>query len=435
MEIEQLYSRFLQCEGITTDTRNCVPGFMFFALKGERFNGNEYVAQALEKGCLYAVTDEPWRFDGTDSRILPVNSVLAALQQMALFHRHRLNVPVIGITGTNGKTTTKELVTAVLSKRYNVLATKGNLNNSIGVPLTVLGLKPEHQLAVIEMGASHPGDIAELTAVCDPDFGIITNVGMAHLQGFGSYQGVLNTKGELYGHLRGKNGVVFLNRSLGYLVEMAAGMNSIEYGHGDAGFVNGRVLDCNPMLRFVWNRKDGVPHTVQMRMTGAYNVDNALAAVAAGLYFNVPEDDISEALASYIPDNNRSQIIDTANNRLVVDAYNANPTSMGAALDNFKAMDSDCRMLILGDMRELGEYSAGQHRMILQRLESEGYDNVVLVGPEFRKAAIGDIPSGWHFFENSDVLARWLQDNRPEGMTILVKGSNSIRLTGIIEFL
>lgn len=438
METEDLYNRFLECSGVTTDSRTCAPGLMFFALKGERFNGNDYVLQALEKGCLYAVSDEPDRNGFDDSRILAVDDVLKALQRMALMHRRKLGTPVIGITGTNGKTTTKELVTAVLSRSFRVLATQGNLNNSIGVPLTVLQMRPEHEIAVIEMGASHPGDIEELVGVCDPDYGLITNVGMAHLLGFGSFEGVKKTKGELYDHIRSKNGSIFLNSDNGHLCQMAGDIDSIRYSQSGGTYVSGGVVECNPLLKIWWRCGNGPRHEVQMKMTGSYNADNALAAATVGCRFGVPEELISEALADYTPRNNRSQITDTpSGNRLVVDAYNANPTSMSAAIDNFNMISAARKMLILGDMRELGEHSAEEHRRIVRRILDSGYSDVCLTGTEFASAvaAIGDAPAGWHCFEDVTQLGEWLSANRPAGRTILIKGSNSIGLIKVVELL
>lgn len=435
MEIEDLYKRFLESDGITTDSRKCSPGLMFVALKGERFNGNDYILQALEMGCRYAVTDEPQRAEFNDSRILGVQDCLQALQKMALLHRRAIGLPVIGITGTNGKTTTKELVAAVLSKSYNILYTQGNLNNSIGVPLTVLQIRKEHQLAVIEMGASHPGDISELVNVCDPDFGIITNVGMAHLQGFGSFEGVKKTKGELYDYIRARNGLIFINRDNPHLTEMASGLRCVNYGQTGNGYINGHIGGCNPMLSFSWDKEGGPAHNVQMKMTGSYNLDNALAAIAVGCHFNVPEDRISEALAEYTPSNNRSQITQTERNRLVVDAYNANPTSMNAALDNFALMTAERKALILGDMRELGEYSQDEHKRIIGKIREAGYTFTALVGQEFAKATEGHTADNRYCFEDVSKLREWLIQNRPSGLTILVKGSNSIGLTKIIDVL
>lgn len=413
---------------MTTDSRRCGPGLMFFALKGERFDGNEFVRTALEQGCSYAVMDDAARADAADSRMILVDNVLDTLQQLAAFHRRQLGTPVIGITGTNGKTTTKELTAAVMSSTFNILYTQGNLNNSIGVPLTVLGFRPEHDYAIVEMGASHPGDIDELVRVSQPDCGLITNVGKAHLLGFGSFEGVKKTKGELYDWLRSHGGFAFLNRDNAHLVEMSAGLPVLEYGRpGSEGLlVEGEVLECNPYVKFRWRREKGPWHTVQTSLIGAYNVDNALAAITVGMHFGVKEDDASRAISDFRPQNNRSQLTVTGSNSLVVDAYNANPTSMMAALENFSMMKADAKMLILGDMRELGEASGLEHRKIVEAIREFGFDDVWLVGDEFAKAAAG-MP--YRLFENVDMVNEELKLNKVEGKTILIKGSNSIGLT------
>ena len=431
MTVEEIYSKFQKCTGVTTDSRKCGPGLMFFALKGERFDGNEFVRGALEQGCPYAVMDNPDLYDVQDPRMILVDNVLDSLQQVAALHRRTLGTPVIGITGTNGKTTTKELTNAVMSTTYNVLCTQGNLNNSIGVPLTVLGLKPEHEYAIIEMGASHPGDIKELVLVSQPDYGLITNVGKAHLLGFGSFEGVKRTKGELYDWLRDHNGIVFVNRDNEHLQQMCQGLPLVEYGKPgqDGLLVEGEVLECNPFVKFRWRSAKGDWHTVQTNLIGAYNVDNALAAITIGLKFGVTEQDASDAVAGYKPQNNRSQLTETGRNRLVVDAYNANPTSMAAAIENFSMMKAQDKMLILGDMRELGEVSADEHRRIVGMLREKGFDCVWLVGSEF-KAVAGD--SGFRLFADVDEVNRALETEKVSGKTILIKGSNSIGLTKTI---
>ena len=431
MTVEEIYGLYQKCTGVTTDSRKCGPGLMFFALKGERFDGNQFVRGALEQGCPYAVMDNPDIFDPTDSRMILVDNVLSTLQQVAALHRRTLGTPVIGITGTNGKTTTKELTNAVMSTTYNVLCTQGNLNNSIGVPLTVLGLKAEHEYAIVEMGASHPGDIKELVNVSQPDFGLITNVGKAHLLGFGSFEGVKRTKGELYDWLREHNGTAFVNRDNEHLQQMCQGLSLIEYGKPgqDGLLVEGEVLECNPFVKFRWLSAKGDWHTVQTNLIGAYNVDNALAAITIGLKFGVTEQDASDAVAGYKPQNNRSQLTETGRNRLVVDAYNANPTSMAAAIENFSMMKSHDKMLILGDMRELGEVSADEHRRIVGMLREKGFDCVWLVGSEF-KAVAGD--SGFRLFADVDEVNKALESEKVTGKTILIKGSNSIGLTKTI---
>ena len=431
MTVQEIYDKLHNCTGVTTDSRKCGPGLMFFALKGERFDGNEFVRGALEQGCPYAVMDNKEFFDSQDPRMILVDNVLATLQQVAALHRRTLGTPVIGITGTNGKTTTKELTNAVMSTTYKVLCTQGNLNNSIGVPLTVMGLKPEHEYAIIEMGASHPGDIKELVEVSQPDFGLITNVGKAHLLGFGSFEGVKRTKGELYDWLREHNGMAFVNRDNEHLQQMCKGLPLTEYGKpGQEGLlVEGEVLECNPFVKFRWRRGGGDWHTVQTNLIGAYNVDNALAAITIGLKFGVKEQDASDAVANYMPQNNRSQLTETGRNHLVVDAYNANPTSMAAALENFSMIKAQDKMLILGDMRELGDVSQDEHRRIVEEIRKYGFTQVWLVGSEFAGAA-GD--SGFRLFPDVEAVNSALKSEPVNGKTILIKGSNSIGLTKTI---
>lgn len=431
MQVKEIYSKFGECSGVTTDSRKCGPGLMFFALKGERFDGNEFVRGALEQGCPYAVMDNKDLYDAADGRMILVDNVLATMQQVAAFHRRQLGTLVIGITGTNGKTTTKELTNAVMSTTYNILCTQGNLNNSIGVPLTVFGLKPEHEYAIVEMGASHPGDIKELVEISQPDYGLITNVGKAHLLGFGSFEGVMRTKGELYDWLREHNGTAFVNSDNEHLQQMASGLPLIEYGKpGQIGLlVEGEVLECNPFVKFRWRSGKGEWHIVQTNLIGAYNVDNALAAITIGLKFGVKEQDASDAVAGYKPQNNRSQLTETGRNHLVVDAYNANPTSMTAAIENFSMMKADDKMLILGDMRELGEVSQAEHRNIVDLLKEKGFTKVWLVGCEFKKVAQG---SGFRLFEDVESVNEALKIEPLSGYSILIKGSNSIGLTKII---
>ena len=431
MTVEQIYNRFKECTGVTTDSRKCGPGLMFFALKGERFDGNEFVHGALEQGCPYAVMDNAALYDAADERMILVDNVLITMQQVAAYHRRQLGTPVIGITGTNGKTTTKELTNAVMSTTYNVLCTQGNLNNSIGVPLTVFGLKPEHEYAIVEMGASHPGDIKELVEVSQPDYGLITNVGKAHLLGFGSFEGVKRTKGELYDWLREHGGTAFVNRDNEHLQQMCMGLPLVEYGKPgqDGLLVEGEVLECNPFVKFRWRSGKGDWHIVQTSLIGAYNVDNALAAITVGLKFGVSEADASAAVAGYKPQNNRSQLTETGRNHLVVDAYNANPTSMAAALENFSMIKADNKMLILGDMRELGEVSQAEHKRVVEDLQKYGFTDVWLVGEEFAQAAAG---SGFRLFPDVEAVNNILQSESINGKTILIKGSNSIGLTKTI---
>lgn len=432
MDITALYHLFLRCQGVTTDSRNCPAGSLFIALKGDKFNGNAFAANALASGCAYAVVDEDLPEAQADDRYIRVDNCLLALQQLARHHRRQLGTRLLAITGTNGKTTTKELIATVLSQRFNVLYTQGNLNNHIGVPLTLLRLQPAHQLAVIEMGASHPGDIRELVEIAEPDFGIITNVGKAHLEGFGSFEGVIRTKGELFDYLRGKGrATVFVHDDNPYLKTMAEGLEQMLYGSREGLYVSGHATGCSPYLSLEWQAAgtNGL-HSVQTQLIGGYNLPNALAAVAIGHYFGVPAADIDKALAGYAPQNNRSQLKKTAHNTLIIDAYNANPTSMMAALSNFKAMKATHKMLILGDMRELGKDSAAEHRKIVDFLKECGFDDVILVGSEF--AGTG---SPYATYPDVQALIEKLKAGQPAGKTILIKGSNGIKLSSIVEYL
>ncbi len=417
--MSELYSRFLECGVITTDSRECPEGSIFFALKGETFNGNQYAQAALDKGCAYAVIDEPQYAAEGDSRFFVVPDVLTALQQLANEHRRALNTPIIGVTGTNGKTTTKELIATVLAKKYNVLYTQGNFNNHIGVPKTLLRLNKEHDIAVIEMGANHPGEIKTLVNIVEPDYGLITNVGKAHLEGFGSFEGVIKTKGELYDFLRQKaDSKVFIDSDNEYLMGISDGLNLIPY-------VKGEVIACDPYLRFKWQGGEVSTHLI-----GAYNIKNMLAAATVGLHFGVTQEQINEALEGYVPSNNRSQLTVTEHNRLIVDTYNANPTSMMAALQNFVLMAVEPKMAILGDMGELGSISHEEHQKIVRYLQDNHISNVWLVGKEFSK-----IESPYRKFANVAAVKEALATERPEGQYILIKGSNSNRLFELPELL
>lgn len=427
MEIAELYKCFMECGKVTTDSRNCPEGSMFIALKGETFNGNAFAAQALKQGCRYAVIDESeYAGEGT----ILVDNCLQALQQLANYHRRQLKTPVIGITGTNGKTTTKELISTVLSRKFNTLYTEGNFNNHIGVPLTLLRLTKEHEMAVVEMGANHPGEIKTLVHIAEPDYGIITNVGKAHLQGFGSFEGVIRTKGELYDFLRDKGGAtIFIQNENPYLNGIAEGLTCVRYGQTAGLYVSGELISCSPFLSFRWTA-EGVSHEVNTHLIGSYNLDNMLAAAAIGRYFGVSDDDISSALASYLPHNNRSQLKETADNKLIVDAYNANPTSMMAALKNFRQVEAPHKMVILGDMKELGEASREEHQKVVDYLKECGFDRVVLVGPEFAAAT-----HSYQTFQHVDEVLADIRMHKPQGYYILIKGSNSMKLSQLPECL
>lgn len=429
MEISTLYTCFKECGKVTTDTRNCPKDSMFIALKGETFNGNAFAREALAKGCRYAVVDEKEYADAEN--ILLVDDCLKALQALAREHRRKMGTRIIGITGTNGKTTTKELIATVLQKRYKVLYTQGNLNNHIGVPLTLLNLTDEHELAVVEMGANHPGEIRTLVNIAEPDCGLITNVGKAHLEGFGSFEGVVKTKSELYDYLRSKkNAFIFLDKDNKVLCQASAGLKTVEYGmENEALPVSGKLHACAPFLAFEWKHA-GINHNVQTHLIGSYNIKNALAAIAIGRYFDVPAEAICEALEDYVPSNNRSQLTETADNHLIVDAYNANPTSMMAALENFRLMEVLHKMVVLGDMKELGEGSTEEHRKIAAYLQTCGFERIILVGTEF-----GKVKGSFEHYLDVEALKQIFAQNKPKGKFILIKGSNSMKLSLLKDIL
>ena len=432
MDITTLYQIFLSCTGVTTDSRNCPKGSLFIALKGDTFNGNAFASKALEAGSAYAVVDEAAYAPAGDIHYILVDNCLHTLQQLANYHRRQLGTRIIGITGTNGKTTTKELISAVLSQKYNILYTLGNLNNPIGVPLTLLRLKAEHELGVVEMGASHPGDIKELVEIAEPDYGIITNVGKAHLEGFGSFEGVVRTKGELYDYLRRQsNSTIFLHQDNPHLTEIAWGLNPITYGEADNLYVNGHVTGNSPYLAFEWKAgKEGERHEVHTRLIGEYNFPNALAAITIGRFFGVEPEKIDKALNEYEPHNNRSQLKKTTNNTLIIDAYNANPTSMLASISNFHNMQASQKMLILGDMRELGKDSPKEHQKIVDYLEECGFKDVALVGELFAETR-----HTYPTYPDAPALIAELRKNKPCGKTILIKGSNGIKLNTVTDYL
>lgn len=450
MEIQELYRIFRKCGSVTTDSRAIKGGELFFALKGENFDGNEYAVKALEAGAAYAVVNasseaaghcSEYQDDAGKSRLIAVEDTLAALQALARHHRENVlgegkHLTVIGITGTNGKTTTKELIRAVLSANYNVLATEGNLNNDIGVPLTLLKLTPETQLAVVEMGASHPDDIAKLVKVSEPDYGIITNVGKAHLQGFGSFEGVQKAKGALYDHVNEFGKAVFVNEDDGVLrgmISQREGLSIIPYGLDTDGNEILETTAENPYLRL----KLASGKVVNTHLVGSYNAANVLAAICIGEYFEVSEEDAVAKIEEFVPSNSRSQMVKTERNTLIVDAYNANPSSMNAALKNFEAMTASHKVVMLGDMRELGETSVQEHGVVLQIVLKMNLEKIFLVGSEFKKAieqaGANDARLSW--FQTSDELAANLSAQVLAGCTILVKGSRGIQMEKVLPTL
>lgn len=427
--IETLYKLYQKHPFVTTDSRNTPEGSLFFALKGESFNGNRFAAQSLEAGCSYAIVDEQEAV--INDRCLLVENVLRTLQALARYHRKMCNIPVIGITGTNGKTTTKELMAAILSKKYTLLYTQGNLNNHIGVPLTLLRLTPEHQMAVIEMGANHPGEIRELAEIADPDYGLITNVGMAHLEGFGSFEGVLKTKGELYDYIRAKKGRIFINCENPYLESIARDIEHVPYATKPGYPVWGEVLNCSPFLKLRWHLDYSDSHyDATTNLIGSYNLENALAAICVGHYFGIQATDTAEALEAYVPSNNRSQLKNTEQNVLIIDAYNANPTSMAAAIHNFEQYKAPHKAVILGSMKELGAVSQEEHKRLAFHIAEHNFDRVFLIGEEFRQAN-----SDYPLFSDADSFIDYLKELPLQGYTILIKGSRGNHLESIVPFL
>ena len=449
MTIPEIYKLFNSCNGVTTDTRTLKGGEMFFALKGENFDGNEYALKALEAGAAYAVVNTSAEVASVDDqRLIKVEDTLKALQELARWHRSMTFVggrplPVVALTGTNGKTTTKELVRQVLSAKYNVTATEGNLNNSIGVPLTLLKISPATEIAVVEMGASHPGDIKELVDIALPNFGLITNVGKAHLLGFGSFEGVKATKGELYDYLRRTSDKVFLNVDNPHLCQMASERNlqsdperpySLVLPYG-LSLMGAEVLPSDaehPFLRI--KLQDRIVNT---NLVGSYNADNVMAAIAVGQHFGVSLEDAITAVEAYVPSNNRSQMTRTEKNTLIVDAYNANPTSMEAALNNFASVVAECKVAMLGDMLELGDESVAEHVQVVRKAISASLDSVMFVGGEFAKAVAseGVASESIRCFDTSQNLADWLAENPITGAAVLIKGSRGTRMEKVITVL
>lgn len=449
MEIIGIYSKFRQCEAVSTDTRALKGGEMFFALKGENFDGNEYALKALEAGAAYAVVNKDAAVAASDDpRLIKVDDTLKTLQDLARWHRSMTIVDgkpltVIALTGTNGKTTTKELIREVLSVKYRVTATEGNLNNSIGVPLTLLKITPETQLAVIEMGASHPGDIKELVDIALPNYGLITNVGKAHLLGFGSFDGVKKTKGELYDYLRRTSDKVFINVDNPHLCQMASERNLqsdpersysllIPYG---LDYQGAEVLPSSPEHPFLRISFPSSGKVIETNLVGSYNADNVMAALAVGQQFGVSFDEAAAAISAYMPSNNRSQMLRTERNTLIVDAYNANPTSMEAALKNFANLQAESKAALLGDMLELGEDSLAEHIRIASMALTSVTGTVCFVGKEFRQALQNLPDSLAHSFDTSAGLAQWLCANPLSGTAVLIKGSRGTRMENVIESL
>ena len=424
MSIEDIYHFFLKSTGITTDSRKCKVGNLFFALKGDNFDGNLYAKSAIENGCSYAFVDDPSL--SKHENMIVVDSVLESLQQLAKFHRIRLGIPVIGITGTNGKTTTKELVAAVLKKKYNVTSTAGNLNNHIGVPLTLLSMTSETEIGIVEMGANHVGEIGFLCGIALPDYGIITNIGKAHIEGFGSYEGVIKAKSELYNYLKENKGSIFINTSDKLLDRLAEGIAKYTYSaekdiEADVSMLG---LEQTPLLELIWTHSNRT-FDIETKIIGGYNALNILCSICVGLKFEVPEDDINDAIAAYESDNNRSQIVKSKFNTILLDAYNANPSSMEVALSNFESIAHQKKVVILGGMKELGHVSVDEHKKLCSQISKMDLYLSILVGREFLPAL--DICKNL-YFEDKNKLIEYLKNYPIKDSMILVKGSRSNEL-------
>lgn len=425
MLIEQLYKIYLQYPSVQTDTRKLKAGDIFFALKGGNFNGNAFAEQAIKAGAICAVIDEPaYEIPG---KTFLVDGVLTALQQLAKHHREQFSIPFIAITGSNGKTTTKELVHAVLSSTYKTYTTEGNLNNHIGIPLTILKIKPDAELAVIEMGANHQKEIESYCIYTQPTHGIITNCGKAHLEGFGGIEGVRKGKGELYDFLKTHNGTSFVMWDYDYLHEMSEGIPSIiKYGTSYAD-IEGQVVKSEPFLE-VNITKGSDAGTIQTQLVGDYNLPNVLVAVTAGNYFNIPGSTIKKAIENYIPSNSRSQLVEKGTNKIILDAYNANPSSMKLAIENFAKLPAVNKVLMLGGMAELGEESLPEHKAIAGLIQQYNWKAVVLVGGDFLH-----FKHPFTTFTNATEAKNWLQDQHFENTHLLIKGSRSMQMEKVLD--
>jgi UDP-N-acetylmuramoyl-tripeptide--D-alanyl-D-alanine ligase len=434
MDIEKIYAIYRENPLVDTDTRQLRKGGIYVALKGPSFNGNAFAEEALKKGSAYAIVDEE-EF-ATHPRTILVDNCLECLQELANFHRTKLKIPVIALTGSNGKTTTKELISRVLSKMYNVLATKGNLNNHIGVPLTILSIDKEHEIAVIEMGANHQKEIEFLCAIAQPTYGIVTNIGKAHLEGFGGFEGVIKAKSEMYDFIRSKSGKIFLNADDSLLQQQGKGIHCITYGTGDNCDCTGKLLNEFPFLSFSyqWNEEQATATIIHSKITGVYNLANLLCAVAVGKYFGLQDKQIVDALESYEPENSRSQIVRKGELTIILDAYNANPSSMKAALTNFSKLEGAEKTMILGDMFELGSESPSEHEAIIKLADSIADCTCIFIGKEFhsfsgqnenkRRIYFQDFDS---FKSNSSVI--------PKSGKLLIKGSRGMKLERVLELL
>jgi UDP-N-acetylmuramoyl-tripeptide--D-alanyl-D-alanine ligase len=428
MDINDIYQYFLSCSGVTTDSRHIPENSLFFALKGNHFNGNFFAEEAIRKGARYAIVDE--RKYAKDDRYILVENVLSTLQKLATWHRDKMNIKIIGITGSNGKTTTKEIIYHVLKKNYKTIATEKNYNNHIGVPLTLLKINETHHFGVIEMGANHPGEIRWLCHIAKPNFGLITNIGKAHLEGFGSYEGVISTKKEIYDYICQNEGTIFYNADNPLLAKLLTDhpdCHKLSYGTTRNAYCHGKIISANPYLSI---QIHGFP-LIHTGLVGSYNFENLLAGICMGKYFHVEQQQVIEALAQYEPANNRSQIMHKHGHEIILDAYNANPTSMKAAIENFHTLQRDCKALILGDMFELGEHSDQEHKKIIELVHALAFKHVFFVGQKFFLHA-----GNQHIaYQTTRDFLAWLKNNPLEPCTILIKGSRGMTLEKVVDYL
>jgi UDP-N-acetylmuramoyl-tripeptide--D-alanyl-D-alanine ligase len=434
ININLLYNIYTKYPIICTDTRNIKKNSLFFGIKGENFDGNKFASVALKKGAAFAIIDEK-KFYKNKQYIL-VDNVLQTLQELAKYHRKQLKTKVIGITGTNGKTSTKELINVILSKKYKTIASFKNLNNHIGVPLSVLSITPDTEIAVIEMGANHIREIKKLCGISQPDFGIITNIGIAHLQGFKNIKGIINAKNELFNYIKKNNGIAFANINSKAIAKLSEKIKKITYGTKTNAYCYGKLLENNPYVKIKWNLKNNIiknkSHTIiQSQLIGEYNLENIIAAIAIGSYFDVTPKNIKNAIENYKPVSNRSQLIETAKNKIILDAYNANPTSMKAAIKNFKQLKFENKIVIIGDMLELGNQSIKEHKKILTFLEKQNFNKIILIGKMFSSVNNNNHKN----FPDVDIAGKWLEKNSISSASILIKASRGIKLEKLIKVL
>ncbi|TGD57199.1 UDP-N-acetylmuramoyl-tripeptide--D-alanyl-D-alanine ligase [Flavobacterium humi] len=427
MKIEELYQCFLQCDSVSTDTRKIEPNSLFVALKGDNFDANTFAQEALNKGAAFVIIDNKQYFTDEDKMILVPDS-LTALQELARHHRQQLGLPIIALTGSNGKTTTKELINTVLSEKYNTKATIGNLNNHIGVPLTLLSFNEDTDIGIVEMGANHQKEIELLCSIAEPDFGYVTNFGKAHLEGFGGIEGVIKGKSELYAYLRENAKTAFINLDDPIQLEKSKGINHFSFTLSEGGNVRIESASANPMVKIQFNNQ-----TIQSHLIGIYNANNINAAIAIGKYFNVSDAEIKNAIENYIPSNNRSQLMKKNSNDIILDAYNANPSSMSAAIANFIQIDAEGKIAILGDMFELGTESIAEHQKIVELLRNEIGIKTIFVGKDFYANKISS--DHIHFYKTFEEFAEVFKNTKPQNKAILIKGSRGMALERTLDII